>query len=955
MRFPSIGSRSSLYKLILILCLPALTLVLQQFELLKHWDNQVFDMESSMLPRPAAKDIVIVAIDEYSLQKIGKWPWSRRTHAELIELLTAVQPRAIGLDIIFAEPDQNDPAADQALVNAVRNNGRIILPVLPDVNTDGSLQITSPWPELADSAAQLGHVDTEINNDGVVRNVYLTAGMGGKYWPCFALALLTLDKQIGNSYLKGARILNSESSSDLWQRDFRIELPFPGSAGHFPRISYADVLSDPNLRAGLRGKFILVGITAAGLAQRFTTPSYNNTGLISGVEINANVLDVLLRDISILSLNSTWSLILSGVLVIAPLFGYHFFAPRHALFFSLLFSGLTLSFTTILFRVFHYWYGPMPVLSVLTTGYLLWIWQQLQFFTQSLFNQKQLAKATLHAIAEAVITTNAKGVIVYMNPAAALLTGVSDETAKGSHIDSVVKFVNHEDKNPKDKFEYFFQSLLHDRTIRENVPRYIVSHSGNEYAVQINASPIKEKSNKMTGAVFAFSDITETLQISSKINYLASHDPLTGLANRVLFNQQIEKAIASCHRQENYLAVLFIDLDDFKKVNDGMGHGVGDQLLIEVAARLLANMRQIDTVARWGGDEFVVLIEQLPNEEDISNIISNIFERLSPPYHLEGQTLYVTTSIGISVFPKDGQTAEELLVHADAALFQVKEHGRNNYGFFLNSLNKSTKNRLEMEKELYIALEAGEFEVYYQPQIELKTNRIIGAEALLRWNHPHKGMIPPDIFIPLAEKTGFINQIGDWVLQSVCRQIGEWQKQDSPEICISVNISTRQFLQNNLCGKIIQTLTDNNVHGRFLKCEITESLMIKNIDKVAKILCEIRELGVRVSIDDFGTGFSSLSMLNNFPIDQLKIDKEFIKNLGSDNDSCNIVQSIIMLGHNMNMDVVAEGVEDRKQLNFLSEWDCDHIQGYYFSRPLTSNGMAEFILQDRSAVLISHQ
>lgn len=896
-----------------------------------------------MLSRPAAKDIVIIAIDDYSLQKLGKWPWSRRTHAELINLLTAVEPRAIGLDIIFAEPDQKDPAADQALVNAVRHNGRIILPVLPEINSDGSLQMTLPWQTLANAAAQIGHVDVEIDNDGVVRSAYLTAGMKGKHWPCFALALLTLDQQSGQSYLKGTRFSNLKPSSDVWQRDYRIELPFADSTAHFPRVSYADVLSDLNLRAGLRGKFILVGVTAAGLAQRFTTPTYHNTGLISGVEVNANILDVLLRDISIVSLNSIGALILSGFLVIVPLLGYHFFFPRYALLISSLFFGLTLGINIILFSGFHYWYGPMPVISVLTIGYLLWNGQQLQIFTQSLFKQKQLAKATLHAIAEAVITTNAKGIIVYMNPAAELLTGFSQETAKGLQINSVVIFIDDEDNSTKDRFEHFMHHLLLNHTIKENVPRYIVNHSGQEYAVQINASPIKEKSNKITGAVFAFSDITETLQISSKVTYLASHDPLTGLANRVLFNQQIEKAIASCHRQGNYLAVLFIDLDDFKKVNDGMGHAVGDLLLIEVAARLLTNIRQIDTVARWGGDEFVILLEQLPYEEGISEIISNIFERLSPPYCLKGQTLYVTTSIGISVFPKDGLTAEELLVHADAALFQVKEYGRNNFSFFLSSFNKSTKERLEMEQELYCALAEGEFEVYYQPQIEPKTHRTIGAEALLRWNHPQKGLISPDTFIPLAEKTGFINQIGDWVLQTVCKQIHDWQKQGLPEICISVNISTRQFLQNDLCEKINQALMDNKVQARFLKCEITESLMIKNIDKVAQMLWDIRALGVKVSIDDFGTGFSSLSMLNNFPIDQLKIDKDFIKNLGAESDSGNIVQSIIMLGHNMKMKVVAEGVEDQKQLDFLLAWNCDSIQGYYFSHPLTSARMTEFL------------
>jgi len=445
--------------------------------------------------------------------------------------------------------------------------------------------------------------------------------------------------------------------------------------------------------------------------------------------------------------------------------------------------------------------------------------------------------------------------------------------------------------------------------------------------------------------VLAFTDITEIVQSNRKISHLATHDPLTGLSNRVLFNEQIKKAIASCHRQGNYLAVLFINLDDFKKINDGMGHAVGDLLLIEVASRLLANMRQNDTVARWGGDEFVVLLNQLPFEENITGIIVKILERLSRPYDFDGLTLYVTPSIGISVYPKDGLTPEILLAYADAAMFQVKENGRNNFSFFCSGFNKSAKQRLVMEKEMYCALEEGQFEVYYQPQIELTTNRITGAEALLRWNHPQKGFISPDTFIPLAEETGLINEIGDWVLQQVCRQLSNWQKQGVPAICVAVNLSPRQFLQESLCANIEQALNKYDMKGCLLKIEITESMMIKNVDKVAKMLWDIRALGVSISIDDFGTGYSSLSVLKNFPIDQLKIDKSFITHLDVNPDDANIAQSIIMLGHNMGMNVVAEGVENQIQLDSLLGWGCDVIQGFYFSPPLTSVGMAKLLKQ----------
>jgi len=945
MRLSGALFRIGVYKLVLAVCLPMLALVLQQMELLKPLDNLIFDAELMMFSRPANEDIVIVAIDDYSLKKLGKWPWSRRTHAELIKLLTSAEVQAIGLDIIFAEPDLNDPEADQALVDAVRANGRVILPVLPELsNSDRNLRITLPWPELANAAAGLGHVDVEIDNDGMVRSTYLSAGMKGRYWPSFALALLTLDKQNRQRYLKGVRNPDATFSSKFWQRDYRIEVPFTGAAGHFARVSYADVLADPGLRADLRGKTILVGMTAAGLAPMFATPQYKTSGLISGVELNANVLDVLLKELCIQPLDSSWGMVLTGFLVLVPVLGYNFFFTRKAFLISLLFSGLTIGVSAGLLKGLHYWYGPTPVLLALVISYLLWNWRRLQFFTKSLFTERQLAKATLHSIADAVITTNAEGLCVYMNPAAEKLTGFTLETAQGLHINTVVRLINN-DGNSENDFNAFIHNLLNGQSVKEIVPRYIINRSGDEYAVQINGSPIKGELNKISGAVFALSDITDTLQISRKISHLATHDQLTGLANRVLFYEQIEKALASCNRQGNFLAVLFIDLDAFKKVNDGMGHAVGDLLLIEVAARLLTNMRDADTVARWGGDEFVILLNQLSLEENITGIVVKILERLSQPFYFDGLTLYVTPSIGISVFPKDGLTAEELLAHADAAMFQVKENGCNNFCFFRSDLNKSAKQRLVMEKEMYSALEEGHFEVYYQPQVELKTNRIIGAEALLRWNHPNKGIISPGTFIPLAEETGLINKIGDWVLQAVCKQLNVWQKQGLPEICIAINLSAHQFLQHDLRDKINQALKNNNIQACFLKVEITESLMIKNVDKVAKMLWDIRALGVSVSIDDFGTGYSSLSVLKNFPIDQLKIDKSFINHLDTNPNDANIAQSIIMLGHNMGMNVIAEGVENKRQLGLLLEWHCDSVQGYYFSRPLTSARMTELLKQ----------
>lgn len=919
---------------------------MQHLELLKPWDNQIYDVELMMFSRPVNEEIVIIAVDEYSLKKLGKWPWSRRTHAELIELLTAAEVKAVGLDIIFAEQDHHDPAGDQSLIDAIRNNGRVILPVFPEKSENArTLRTSHPWPELAGAAAGLGHVDVQIDNDGIIRSAYLIAGIKGEYWPALSLALLALDKSNGLNGLPGERNPDSGFSSYAWQRDYRIEVPFSGSANHFNQVSYAEALTNPNLRAGLRSKYILVGVTAAGLSPRFSTPLHSSTGLISGVEVHANILETLLYGLSIRTLDSAWRALLTFSLVFVPVLGCHYFFFRHVFLTSLFSSALAIGLSAGLLKSLCLWYGPMPVLLVLAIHYLLWNWQHLKWMTQALFKERQLAKAALHSIADAVITTNFKGLIVYINPAAEKLTGYSLESARNLPIGSVVRLIRSEDKNCILGFDDFLHHLLNGRSIKEKEPHYIVNQSGDKYAVQVTGSPINEESGKISGLVFTLSDITDILQTSQKIAYLATHDSLTGLANRVLFHEQIEKAIASCQRQGHYLAVLFIDLDDFKKVNDGMGHAVGDSLLIEVAERLHANMRRIDTVARWGGDEFVVLLNQLPLEVNITGIIIKLLEQLSEPFYLGGLTLYVTPSIGISVFPKDGVTSEELLAHADAAMFQVKENGRNSFSFFQSSYNKSAKQRLIMEKEMYSALQEGHFEVYYQPQIDPITNRIIGAEALLRWPHPHKGFISPAILIPLAEETGLINPIGDWVIHTVCQQLNDWQTQGLAMISVAVNLSPRQFLQKELCAKIDRAIKAHDVQASSLKFEITESLMIKNIDMVSKMLWDIRKLGATISIDDFGTGYSSLSMLKNFPIDQLKIDKSFISHLDANSDDASIAQSIIMLGHNMNMNIVAEGVETQTQLDFLVKWKCDFIQGYHFSPPLPSAKMTEMLQQ----------
>ena len=450
--------------------------------------------------------------------------------------------------------------------------------------------------------------------------------------------------------------------------------------------------------------------------------------------------------------------------------------------------------------------------------------------------------------------------------------------------------------------------------------------------------------------VFALSDISETFGLNQKMAYLATHDPLTGLPNRSLLEDRLKQIISYANRKSNFFAVLFVDLDGFKKINDCLGHAVGDQVLKEISSRLCKEIRENDSVARWGGDEFIILLTDLMSEEVVTRITEKIVANLQPPIYIDEHKLFVTPSIGISIYPKDGFKPEILITRADAAMFKAKEKGRNNFCFFSKELNQKAKDRLILEKEMHHALEQGEFEVFYQPQINLKTCRIVGVEALLRWNHNSKGFIMPDVFIPIAEEVGLINPIGEWVLDSVCRQMTVWQQSGFVKIKTAVNLSPRQFLQADLCHEIKKIIVKHALNPKFVDLEITESLMIKDVDRICEILHNIKALGVSIAVDDFGTGYSSLSFLKRFPIDQLKIDKSFISQLTTNSDDANIAKALISLAHNMDMLVVAEGIENWEQLKFLNEKHCDIGQGYLFSRPLSAKDMT--VLLDKSGGIL---
>ncbi|MEH2460456.1 EAL domain-containing protein [Nostoc sp.] len=436
-------------------------------------------------------------------------------------------------------------------------------------------------------------------------------------------------------------------------------------------------------------------------------------------------------------------------------------------------------------------------------------------------------------------------------------------------------------------------------------------------------------------------------QVEKKIRYQALHDVLTGLPNRLLFNELLSKTLPNATRNGESLAVIFLDLDRFKVINDTLGHTLGDQLLQSVAQRLQDSLRGGDTIARWGGDEFTILLPRVNDIEEVTLVANRMLQALKDAFHLQGHELYVTASLGIALLDSNSPDAETLIQHADAALYYAKDKGRNNYQFYSVSLSAKNPELLTLEKSLRYALERKEFTVYYQPRVNITTEEITGMEALLRWQHPEMGLVAPSVFIPLAEESGLIIPIGEWVLRTACSQNKTWQDAGLPPITIAVNLSLKQFRQPKLLEIIAEMLEQTALEARFLELEITESTAIENLDFTKTVLENLQQMGVYISIDDFGTGHSSLSRLQLLPLHNLKIDKSFIQDLTHDVKVAHIIKAIVGLGQSLGLKLTAEGVETEEELAFLRSINCDDVQGFLFYRPLSAKIATEILESKR--------
>lgn len=561
-------------------------------------------------------------------------------------------------------------------------------------------------------------------------------------------------------------------------------------------------------------------------------------------------------------------------------------------------------------------------------------------FMQMLQHSENLYRLLVNNSPDIIYTLDPQGRFTFLNDSAMKILGLEKEAMLGKSYDHIVFHADLDLAKHAINDRRTGSRSTQNRELRFKRGNGVEEDEEGYVTIELNAMglyrPLPDGKQEFIGSYGVARDITERKKAEATITYQAYHDLLTNLPNRQLFKDRLSQALSQCKRQSHSLAVMFLDLDHFKMVNDTLGHLIGDELLQAAAHRLRSCIREGDTLARIGGDEFLLLLPYIRSRSNADAIARKIIASFKVPFLIEAHELFVSVSIGIAIYPDDGEMIDTLIKHADIAMYHAKDNGRNDYSFFTSGLDHTVTGRMDVQTGLRHALQRGELEVYYQPQVCIGTGKIVGMEALVRWNHPEKGMVSPADFIPIAEENGLITPISDWVLQTACAQARIWQETQGTDVTLSVNISARQIEHPGFVEHFMQILEQTHLTGSRIEIEITESTLMRDIEGCVVKLKQLSDLGVVVSIDDFGTGYSSLSYLKKLPIHTLKIDKSFIDDLKPDGHDTSIVDGITAMAKGLHLNVIAEGVENNEQLEYLRRTGCDVYQGFHFSRPVNS-------------------
>jgi diguanylate cyclase (GGDEF)-like protein/PAS domain S-box-containing protein len=558
-----------------------------------------------------------------------------------------------------------------------------------------------------------------------------------------------------------------------------------------------------------------------------------------------------------------------------------------------------------------------------------------------LFLEKERAEVTLNSIGDAVLSTDIEGCVTYLNVVAEQMTGWPRKDAIGHPLTEVFRIIDSVTRQPSPN--PLALAIQLDRSVGLSANCILIRRDGHESFIEDSAAPIHDRDGQLTGAVIVFHDVSMARSMVLEMSHLAQHDSLTGLPNRLVLKDRLARAILLAHRHSGHLALLFLDVDHFKRINDSLGHALGDALLQSVAARLSASVRESDTVSRQGGDEFVILLSELARPADAGVNAAHILAELKKVHRIGAQELRVTASVGISTYPDCGDDADALLKHADTAMYHAKEHGRDSYQFFRRDMNLRAVERQSLEGQLRVGLEQDQLRLHYQPKVNLTTGAITSVEALIRWQHPTRGLLLPAQFLTIAEDSNLMVAIGRWVLREACRQTREWLDAGVQAVPVAVNISSLEFRSEQFLEGVRMALKESRLDPRYLELELTETVLMRHAESTAFALDRLKALGVRLAIDDFGTGYSSLSYLTRFPIDALKLDRSFVHGVIASADHAIIVRAVIDMGQSLKHRVIAEGVETPEQLAFLQIHGCDEGQGHYFSRPIMPPQFAQLL------------
>lgn len=804
---------------ILVAFLMLCAYVLSSTGSLQRVDLMLYDYFLNGQKHQASDEIVIVAIDDISLRQLGRWPWSRRQHAKLLDRLTEMQARVVGFDVLFAEHQLDEPQADALFAEAIKRNGSTILAVAPS-NPYRDFPITEvlPIPILAEHAAGLGHVDIEIDTDGLSRSFYLHAGIGDAHWPTFALAML---QAAGSSTLQKSR--GQAHSARGWLRQDRFLVAFDPRPDAFHTLSVHEFLDNDEAAAKVAGKYVLVGSTATGLGDVISTPVSTDHQRMPGVELNAHILSGLLGGgLSTEMPTDQYQAMTLAVTGITAAWMVSMGFPAAILLFLLSIAAILALSAAMLFG-WQLWFPPAAAIAPLIIGFPVWgAW--------SLLNEKRINRS-----------------------------------------------------------------------------------------------------------------------LTVRMQHQALHHSATDLPNQCVLEERLRLLAVAGQHSDQMVALIIAHIKWSGSAGGIVGRSAGDRLLGAIGERLRDAVRSDDLVVHLSGDDFGILITHLSETDQALPIAQNLIKVLRDPINLGDSQISLAPRMGLSIWPKESPDTTALLRDAYIAMFRARIEQSPNTCVYSEEIAKEVHARSRLEQALLFAMERSEFEVYYQPQVITESGRITGVEALLRWHNPELGLVYPGTFIPVAEHNGLIHAIGGWILRTACEQVQEWNGQGLGPLRLAVNLSPLQFADDNLVNEVRTALELTGLDPRSLELEITESALVENMEQATSAMRALKEQGVKLAIDDFGTGYSSLSNLRHFPLDRIKIDQSFTREIQNNKDVREITTTIITMAKRLKLEIIAEGVETESQASFLGDRGCDELQGFYFSHPLPATEITILLNNGRPA------